>query len=697
MIASSPARSSLWIPVLLGAILFVALGGLTALMPSSIGWLMRGLLDPPSNLLGWEFFRETPLLQFPLGANPRYGMEMGSSIVFSDSLPLFALPFKLLGPLLPDTFQYFGLWVLTCILLQGVFGYLVLSRFTTNRWFLGLGTALLLLLPPYLMRFTIHLALGGQWLLLAGLYLYFAPTYRARFWLVMLALATLVHAYLLVMLAAIWGADLLQRLLSRQLTMSQCIWRGLTGSVVVLAIMWCLGYFMLGSSPAAPGQYGRMNLLSLIDSRGSWSRVFPGSQLTQNFLDGDGFAYMGVGMLGLLAIACVLAATSKRGRRPSSSTAWPLAIMAVLMLLVSLTNTVSLGNYILLQFELPQWATHLYQIFRSPGRMFWPAFYLLSVVAIAVICTRLRPKPATSVLAIALCIQIYDLSGVLQGMRSFFRQESGWATPLASPLWDQLGQRYDKVLYVTPMNVPPDFVPLTDFAYRHGMSINSGNFARVDGAAEMRARALLAEQVRTGQYDPKAVYVFNDSELWDVATRTLSGNDQAGVLNGIKLVLPGLAQCQACRHVDFEPQNWGVWPARQLPTVVGQLHDDTLLAQPGTTGYLSYGPYTRIPAGSYRYRITYKASASPEVVVGNWDIVSSATTTPVMLAKGALAGTNGEVRFIEGVLQRTEDSPSSEIRTFTNGSAALALIGIEISPENDAAGTPDLQSSTATP
>lgn len=696
MIASSPARSSLWIPVLLGAILFVALGGLSVLLPSSIGWLMRGLLDPPSHQLGWEFFRETPFLQFPLGANPRYGMEMGSSIVFSDSLPLFALPFKLLGPLLPDTFQYFGLWVFTCMLLQGIFGYLVLSRFTANRWLLGLGTALLLLLPPYLMRFTIHLALGGQWLLLAGLYLYFDPTYRTRFWLLMLAMATLTHAYLLVMLAAIWGADLLQRLLSRQLTLSQCIWRGLTGSAVVLAIMWCLGYFMLGSSPAAPGQYGRMNLLSLIDSRGSWSRIFPGSQLTQNFLDGDGFAYMGVGMLGLLAVACVLAATSKRGSRPSSSTTWPLAIMAVLMLLISLTNTVSLGNYILLQFELPEWATRLYQIFRSPGRMFWPAFYLLSVVAITVVCTRLRPRAATSMLAIALCIQIYDLSGVLQGMRSFFRQEPGWATPFVSPLWDQLGPRYNKVLYVTPMNVPADFIPLSDFARRHGMSINSGNFARIDGTAETRARAILAEQVRTGDYDPKAIYVFNDSELWDVATRTLSGNDQAGVLNGIKLVLPGLGQCQSCPLADFETQRWGTWPARQLPTLVGQLQDDALLAPPGTSGYLSYGPYTRIPAGRYRYRIIYRASAAPETIVGHWDIVSAATTTPVMLANGQLTGTNDEVQAIEGVLQRTEDSPSSEIRTFANGNAALVLLRIELSPEHSAA-TGDLQPSAAHP
>lgn len=162
MPAPPPTHSSLWIPILLGTILFVAQGGLSILAPSNTAWLMRGLLDPETNLFGWEYFRKTPWLQFPLGANPEYGMELGSSIVFSDSLPLFALPFKLLDPLLPETFQYFGLWVLTCILLHAVFSYLLLAHFISNRWLLGLGTALLLLLPPYLMRFTIHLALGGQ-------------------------------------------------------------------------------------------------------------------------------------------------------------------------------------------------------------------------------------------------------------------------------------------------------------------------------------------------------------------------------------------------------------------------------------------------------------------------------------------------------------------------------------------------------
>lgn len=687
MSALSSAYSSLWIPIFLGTLLFIALGGLSVLAPSNTGWLMRGFLDPQTNLFGWEYFRETPWLQFPLGANPKYGMELGSSIVFSDSLPLFALLFKLLDPILPETFQYFGLWVLLCILLQAVFGYLVLSHFTGNRWLLGLGTALLILLPPYLMRFTIHLALGGQWLLLAGLYLYFSPAYRTRFWLVMLALATLVHAYLLVMLAAIWGADLLQRLLARQLTLGQCVSRGLAGSAVILGLMWGLGYFMLGPAPAAPGQYARMNLLALFDPAEGWSRVFPGTRLTNDFMDYDGFAYMGVGILGLLTTACLLLAVTKSPKELRSFLIGPIAAMALLLLLLSLTNTVKLGNHLLLEYELPQWATHLYQTFRSPGRMFWPVLYLLSLMAIVIVSTRLRPRAAASLLTLALCLQIFDLSGALKGTRSFFQQDPHWTTPLTSPLWEQLGQHYEKVLYIKPTNVPVHFVPLTDFAQRHGIPINSGNFARIDGAAEIMGRTVLAEQAKTQRYDPTALYVINDDELWDTVTRTDEDN-RPGTLDGIKLLLPAITECSSCNHADFIPEHWGDWPARQLPTQVGQMRDDTLLAQPGDIGYLSYGPYTRIPAGTFFYRITYKASAAPDNVVGHWDIVSSAATAPVVHATGELAGTNGEVHVIQGLLQSAKDIPHSEIRTYTNGSTAVALINIQLrSTEDDRAYT----------
>ena len=42
--------------------------------------------------LGWHFFKND-IWRFPLGNNPNYGDELGSSIVYTDSIPILAIFF----------------------------------------------------------------------------------------------------------------------------------------------------------------------------------------------------------------------------------------------------------------------------------------------------------------------------------------------------------------------------------------------------------------------------------------------------------------------------------------------------------------------------------------------------------------------------------------------------------------------------
>lgn len=675
MLNSNSSRPSLWIPAALGAALFLALGGLTILSPSNLGWLMRGLLDPPTYQLGWEFFRHTPWMQFPLGANPDYGMALGSSIVFSDSLPLFALPFKLLSPWLPETFQYFGLWILTCFVLQAVFAYLLIAHFTRNRWLLILGTSLLLLMPTYLMRMTIHMVLAGQWLLLAGFYLYFAGRFRDRFWVSLLLVATLTHAYLLVMLGAIWAADLLQRLLKREHGLGRCLIRLGMGIVPVILVMWLLGYFMLGTSPVVAGTYARMNLLALLDPRGEWSRLIPAPQI--DFWDSDGFAYMGAGMLGLLFLAIGLV-WRKTGQAAPRSMLLPLVLMSISLLLIALTNTIKLGPYTLLQFDLPTSLTHVYQVFRSPGRLFWPVYYLIATFSIVIVCARLKQNVAILLLVLALGIQLYDLSRMLPRIHSYFVQESSWQSPLTAPMWEELGERYQKVLYVPPHNIAPDFIPLANFASRQGMEINIGYFARVDLSKEKNHQEEILAEIGSGQFDPQAIYVFMNNELWEQAQSNMGPDDQAGMLDDLRVVLPNLRKCPDCQRQGFLERIWGSWPASQLPSLVGELRDDRLISRPGVPGYLSYGPYTQIPAGQVEYAIVYASAADPAVEIGTWDIVSNAAEAPQVLASGRLIGTAGHERALRGTMSLEHAKQQSEIRTLSSGGHDLQLIRVEL-------------------
>ena len=83
--------------VLLATYFAFAMLGALRLDPTSTLWLDQG--DIAQHYLGWHFFRGEPWM-LPLGANPRYDLDMGSSIVFTDSIPLLALFFKAIRAIL---------------------------------------------------------------------------------------------------------------------------------------------------------------------------------------------------------------------------------------------------------------------------------------------------------------------------------------------------------------------------------------------------------------------------------------------------------------------------------------------------------------------------------------------------------------------------------------------------------------------
>ena len=100
-------RYAYFIPLGFGAISFYLIIGLTIFNPLQDGWLLNGG-DLTQQYFGWAFFRNSPWTM-PLGLNPMYGMDISSSIVYSDGNPLLSLLFKPFNELLPTIFQFQGL------------------------------------------------------------------------------------------------------------------------------------------------------------------------------------------------------------------------------------------------------------------------------------------------------------------------------------------------------------------------------------------------------------------------------------------------------------------------------------------------------------------------------------------------------------------------------------------------------------
>jgi hypothetical protein len=83
------------ISTIIGFCSFLYLAGGKILNPSNNKWLFG--IDSDANFIGWQFFRRTPILQFPIGNSPNLGTGFASSVVYTDSIPLLAIPFKFLN------------------------------------------------------------------------------------------------------------------------------------------------------------------------------------------------------------------------------------------------------------------------------------------------------------------------------------------------------------------------------------------------------------------------------------------------------------------------------------------------------------------------------------------------------------------------------------------------------------------------
>ncbi len=374
-----------------GAAVFLWLYGAAVLNPGWDAWILNGYdeWDVQQHYAGWLLFRNSHW-SFPLGLADTLAVPDGTVISYTDSLPWVSIFFKLLRGVLPATFQWFGLYTLLCFYLQGAAGALLCSRGVRTRAgavCLPLLTgALFACLPTLWERAFRHVALASQWLFLLALYALLEERSSLRrlgrpgAWrwaFPVLAFGAVgIHPYFLppvmvcALLAALDRGRLTRAWRGGALDFALSLAAALAGGVLCGAIG--------GDSGLSRHGYGEisMNLNALWNpsSRGgyTWSRLLPA--LPQQSGQYDGFNYLGLGVLVLLAVALVLAAAALV-RRPAAVRGWwgrnwPTAAACAFLAAFAVSNTVTLNEFSF-TIPLPGWLLELCGIFRSSGRMFY--------------------------------------------------------------------------------------------------------------------------------------------------------------------------------------------------------------------------------------------------------------------------------------------------------------------------------------
>ena len=544
--------------LLLGLAAFLLVVGPAPLDPTDIAWLSGS--DAATNFLGWAFFRASPW-GWPPAANPDYGMDIAGSVMMVDANPLLALPFKLLSPLLPEPFQYFGWWLLACFLLQALFARAIAARISAHGEQRLAITLLFLFTPCFLIRIAtpaiFHNTLCGQWQILAALWLYLSPRLGRRgiCWAALLVLAVLTHPYLLAMVAALWLADLLRELLAGERALGAILRSAVLAAVAAVVTARLSGVFWLqrpassageaGSGVSSYGEWGfgffKSNLLSPFDSQG-WSWLLP--DLPSHPGEIEGFCYVGLGILLLAAVAPFLMRRALPGR-PIGPEHLPLFLVLVGFALFALTPNVGVGGDV---FDLP-WPGPLVgfgNLFRSSGRFAWPLVYWAMVAVCWIAVSRSRRAPASALLIAAALVQVMDTSaGWHSYRRTFARHGSSWPTQLVSPFWEQAGRRYRAVRLIAPRNHLPAYRDLAAWALAHRMKTDIVYLARLDTAAFDRLKRIRAAELHDGRLARDTLWIGEGVSPAALAQMPRGNGDLLARIDGLTVYAPGFRSGQA--------------------------------------------------------------------------------------------------------------------------------------------------------
>ncbi len=516
--------------ILIAVIAFLLIYGYNILNPTYTDWLLSGG-DLSQHYLGWKAYRASDW-SFPIGYTDQLAYPYDTSVIFTDSIPIFAVLFKLFRGILPAKFQYFGWWGLLCFVLQGVFSCKILSRYTKNKVQAVLASAFFILAPIMLWRMYVHTALAAQWIILWAIDTIL--TYRTEMpwkkicirWAIIGALCSVVHIYMLFLCGMLLSINcLLDFVYQKRIVRS--VLMVVTFCLPAAVLIYILGGFSSGMAAESGGLgFFSFNLNSFYNPQG-WSSLLPDQEMfgVGQF---EGFAYLGLGVMLFIVIAIIVFAASAERKaflKKQKKKIIVGVIGFIVILVVSVSPIITFGSHYIL-IKLPSAITDIWSIFRSSGRCSWILVYGIMLVTIYLIVRFSNPKVAITVLVFTLGIQILDLHGMLLEKHNTFSPVVTYETAFSNgEFWEKVGENEEiQHIYIAPSFdafAQEDGYAIVDWALDYEKTINSFYFARsindkVKAQLEESLKEPSASEIFIFQKEDKGMYEGYDLNFYEV-------------------------------------------------------------------------------------------------------------------------------------------------------------------------------------
>jgi hypothetical protein len=482
----------------------VGSGAGSVLDPRERGWLMHG--DSAQHLVAWSFYAREPW-HWPPAAIERWPEPLGTTIGLADAIPLVAMPLKAIAGEHAADLQYFGLWSVLCLAALGATSALFLLEARGGPLLAALGGGLVAhaLLVGMFVAWLRYFRTGGA----------LRPLAAAA--AIVIASAA-VHPYLLLMVATVMLAMVATgcRRFGRA-ALRIAVLPAAASLALALLVAWLAGFLSLPGRALVAGGFGgfEADLLAPFNSAGV-TRWMPA--LFQGDRHREGFAFLGAGVLGLVAMAAWgYVAEAVAARRRSAVPVRPapipglrdLTFAAMALAAFAVVPRIAVGGHRLVDLSgLLSPLEPLFDAVRANGRFYWPLQLLMAMGALL----RLRrfagrPVLIGCCLGAALALQLADSPpSPWSGPRPLAersRLEARLSAPDPSddgivelalvPAYLQSGTG----IHCGSVRLSDEWIEPALLAARRGWRFNSGYLARLErGAAESACAASTLLAVR---------------------------------------------------------------------------------------------------------------------------------------------------------------------------------------------------------
>lgn len=523
---------------LVGAAVFIIVYGVRILEPTYVDWLMKGT-DLTQHYIGWRAYRDSSW-HFPIGMIDNLSYPNDISVIFTDSIPIFAVLFKMLSPILPSNFQYFGIWGLLCFVLQIVVAYKILSGYIRDKISLLLSSVLFLFVPVIFQRMYYHSALAGHWVILLGFAIFFSIAkndfvFGKKIYIEIAILAIVssgVHMYFVLMNAMI-AVGVTVLLAIKKTNILKCIGVILLYVVIAVLNIALLGGFSgkAGATQEGLGEYA-LNLIGFINPEGNYegvARILNPMPVLAMWAD-EGYAYLGMGVIILLCLSVGVVIINKKIRswiRDNIRAVTVFLLVNLVAFVFAVSPRIALGRIELVNIPLPSILYNIWSIFRATGRLSWIIIYSVILCSAIIVCKGLKKWLVYAILSVCLIIQVFDMSDIIATKHEKYANKQVFVTPLCDSVWEEITYGKNHVVLMSDFNIFEKFY-IADWALNNSLTTNDFYFARTNEQMIEKSRQNALNN------SEEVLFVFSEADRENCQKYNLNYTEANGFIIGYK-------------------------------------------------------------------------------------------------------------------------------------------------------------------